>query len=386
MTAAVSPSLQEAPHSNEIASLRVLIVHEWLVSWAGSERVLEQLVALAPHADVVVAVATPDMRRSHAIAERARETWLSKIPGARLRHRWFLPLHPFAFGSIDTSKYDLVISSSHAFAKSVRVRERTAHVCYCHSPPRYLWDLAETYAAAAPFTERLALRAATPLLRHLDRRSAAGVSTFVSNSKFVADRIRRCYARESVVVAPPVVAKAQSERRPTVSGRGDFLLSLGRLVSYKRVDLAIAAAERLGVPIVVAGSGPEQARLERMAGPNTSFVGEVTEAEAAELMERCRAFVFCGEEDFGIAPVEANAHGAPVIGLGRGGLLESMVDGETAELFAEARVDDVSAAIERALARGWDETVVRANAARFAPEVFRTKMRDVLEQAATNSR
>jgi glycosyltransferase involved in cell wall biosynthesis len=183
--------------------------------------------------------------------------------------------------------------------------------------------------------------------------------------------VRRCYGRESDVVHPPVAAKGACPPPAGAARREPFLLHLGRLVPYKRVDLAVLAAERLGVPLVVAGDGPERARLEAMAGPQTRFVGAVSEAEASRLLSTCAAFVFCAEEDFGITPVEANAHGAPVIGFGRGGLLETMVPGVTAELFPEQTVEALVAAAERALDRAWDGAALAANAARFAPERFR---------------
>lgn len=356
-----------------LAGQRVLVVHEWLVSWAGSERVVEQLLGLFPDADLAVSVASPALRHAYPVVAKARESWLARLPGARTRHRWFLPLHPLAFASLDTRGYDLVLSSSHAFAKLARAARGARHLCYCHSPPRYLWDLHDAYAEQAQGAERVALRAATPALRAVDRWGARRVDHFVCNSAYVAARVQRHYGRASAVVPPPVEAKPMAPSdRP--AARAGFLLSLGRLVPYKRTDLAIQAAERLGVPLVVAGDGPERARLERLAGPNTTFVGEVSEAEAARLLERCAAFVFCAEEDFGIAPVEANAHGAPVVGFARGGLAESMVDGETAVLFAEQSVDAVADAARRALGRPWDDAALRANAARFAPPRFRERM------------
>jgi glycosyltransferase involved in cell wall biosynthesis len=381
--AAPTELARTAPETR-LTDLRVLIVHEWFVTWAGSERVVEQLAEIVPQADVVVGVAAPAMRATNALASRAIETWVARLPWARTRHRWFVPLHPLSFAAVDTRGYDLVISSSHAFAKSVRVQPGTPHVCYCHSPPRYLYDLGDTYAAHASLLERVALRAMTPVLRRADRRGAAGVTQFVCNSHFVADRVRRCYGRASDVVPPPVVRKAPT---PVESlSRGEFLLSLGRLVAYKRVDLAISAAERLGVPLVIAGDGPDRARLERLAGQWTTFVGEVTDETAAELLERCASFVFCAEEDFGIAPVEANAHGAPVIGYGRGGLLESMVPGETAELFAEQSVEAVVTAVRRALSRRWNDATLRANAERFSPDHFRRGMTQTIARALDDAR
>ena len=362
-----SPSVLESLRSH-LDGQRVLIVHDWLVAWAGAERCVEQMMRVFPSADLVVGVLSSKMRPHNALTRRAQETWLGRVPGAREHHRWFLPLEALAFATLDTTGYRLVISSSHAFSKAIRKGPETVHLCYCHSPPRYLWDLAQTYRADASLVQRFALSLGTRPLRAVDRWAARRVDRFVCNSRFVADRIRRIYRRDAEVIYPPVTAKPWSSE---VGRREAFLLSLGRLVPYKRVDLAIAAAERLGVRLVVAGDGPDRARLERLGGRWTEFVGEVSEEEAGRLMSSCAAFVFCGEEDFGIAPVEANAHGVPVVGYGRGGLLETMREGDTAEFFREQTVDAIAAAIERTLARRWDEVALKQNASRFAPSRFR---------------
>lgn len=347
---------------------RVLLVHDWLVNWTGSERCVAELLEVFPNADLVVGVRSRSMAHFNDVARRARETWLSRLPGARSHHRWFLPLQAAAFATLDTRGYDLIISSSHAFSKMVRATGDAVHVCYCHSPPRYLWDLRDTYQQAAHGLQRMAFASAAGILRRVDRSSANRVDHFIANSGYIADRIWRCYGRHSDVVYPPVTPKPATDSQ---NGRGDFLLSLSRLVPYKRVDLAIQAAEQLGLRLVVAGDGPERSKLEAMAGRHTEFVGEVSEEEAGQLMSTCAAFMFCAEEDFGITPVEANAHGAPVVGYGRGGLLETMRPGVTAEFFEEQTVDLVSAAIRRAMGRSWDSEALRSNAARFSAENFR---------------
>jgi len=331
-----------------------------------------------PSADLVVGVLSSKMRPHNALTRRAQETWLGRVPGAREHHRWFLPLEALAFATLDTTGYRLVISSSHAFSKAIRKGPETVHLCYCHSPPRYLWDLAQTYRADASLVQRFALSLGTRPLRAVDRWAARRVDRFVCNSRFVADRIRRIYRRDAEVIYPPVTAKPWSSE---VGRREAFLLSLGRLVPYKRVDLAIAAAERLGVRLVVAGDGPDRARLERLGGRWTEFVGEVSEEEAGRLLATCAAFIFCGEEDFGIAPVEANAAGTPVVGFARGGLRETMVPGETAEVFAEQEPERVVAAIRRALERNWDRTAIRRNAERFEPVRFRDAFAGSVERA-----
>lgn len=362
-------------------TLRVLIAHEWLITWGGSERCVEQLLAIFPRADLMVGMLAPEIRDLNDTTRRARETWLGRVPGAREHHRWFIPLQAPAFASVDTSGYDLVISSSHAFSKAVRARPGALHVCYCHSPPRYLWHLSHAYRSGARGWQRLALRVGGPVLRRVDLRSAERVDSFIANSHFIAGHIRATYGRDAVVVYPPVAPKPGG----VSATRGDFLLSLGRLVPYKRVDLTIRAAARLGLPLLVAGDGPERPRLERLAGRNTEFLGEVSEEEAGRLLATCAAFVFCAEEDFGIAPVEANAHGAPVVGYRAGGLVESMIEGETVEFFDRQTVEDVSAAIERALSRTWDPVALERNASRFSPERFRDRFRAVVFAALNGS-
>lgn len=361
-------------------TLRVLIVHEWLVTWAGSERCLAELLEEFPQADLVVGVMTKEMRDFNSVTRRARETWLARVPGARKHHRWFLSLFPAAFSTIDTRGYDLVISSSHAFAKCVRTSGATKHLCYCYSPPRYLWDLRETYQRE-PGIGALGLKLLAPILRFIDRRAARRVDRFVGISQYIADRISRCYLREAGVVYPPVSPKPVSARSV---GRGDQLLSLGRLVPYKRVDLAVEAANALGARLVVAGDGPERARLERLAGPTITFLGEVSEEQAGDLMESSRLLLFCAEEDFGIAPLEANAHGLPVVAYGRGGALETIVDGVSGVFFEEQAEASLMGAIERAGSVPWDDAAIRANATRFRTDRFRAEMRDEVRRVTEN--
>src|SRR5436309_841881 len=364
--------------STRLDGMRVLIAHDWIVAWAGSERCVEQLLEVFPQADLVVGVMAGSMRDFNQVTRRAQETWLGRIPGARTHQRWFLPLEAGAFVTLDTRPYDLIISSSHAFAKIVQKRKPgSLHVCYCHSPPRYLWDLSASYRRLGGLAERVALTTTTSILRKLDRWSAARVDHFICNSAYVAERIRRLYGRGSDVVYPPVSPK---EGRQAPAKRSDFLLSLGRLVGYKRVDLAIRAAETMGMDLLIAGDGPDRRRLERIAGPHTKFLGEVSEQDAARLLSTCKAFVFCGEEDFGIALLEANAHGAPVVYLRRGGPAETMRPGVTGIPFDNPSPHAVAEAIQTAFLTSWSEEQLRANAARYSPQNFREGMTTVLTQ------
>ena len=370
--------------ASELAGLRVLLVHEWLYTWAGAERVLEQLVALMPHADVLAGIVTPAMRREHTLAARARESWAGKLPGAHAHHRWFLPAHALAFATHDTSGYDLVVSVSHAFEKAIRPRKPGAvHVSYCLSPPRYLWDLSDEHDQLANPLQRAALRIARAPLRSLDRRFARRVDHFVALSRHVSERVKRAYGRDSAVVYPPVSAKGTNAVPPA---RRDFLFTMGRLVPYKRVDLAIEAAESLGLRLVIAGDGPERARLERLAGPRTEFLGAVSEQEAGRQLSSCSAFVFCAADDFGIAPLEANAHGAPVVAYGAGGALETIQDGVTGVFFREQTAAAVAEAVRRCQATSWDENALRSNAASFSPERFREGMREQIAAAMKQHR
>ncbi len=367
--------------SLDLTGLRVLIAHDWLTTWAGSERCVEQMVRTFPNADVVVGLCTDRLRHENDVTRNARETWLARIPGARTHHRWFLPLQGLAFATFDTAGYDVVLSSSHAFSKMIRTKPGIPHICYCHSPPRYLWDLRATYRTHASPLQRLAMSIGGPVLRRMDRRSARGVDYFIANSRYVMNRISRIYGREATVVYPPVTQKRMGK---VITRREEYLLALGRLVPYKRVDLIIQAAERLGMRLIVAGDGPERGSLESLAGKHTEFLGEVSEEEAGLLLSTCSAFAFCAEEDFGITPVEANAHGTPVVAFSAGGVTESMIPGETAEFFHRQTVDDLAAAIQRASVRSWDDTTMRRNAARFSPAVFRAGIRAVVSDAITS--
>ena len=353
-------------NEDAVAGLRVLIVHDWIIAWGGAERTVEQLLVLFPNAHLVVGMLGADKREFNAVTRRAEETWLARMPLARSHHRWVLPLYPAAFASIDTRGYDLVISSSSAFSKSVRVHRGTPHLCYCYTPPRYLWDLQAEYGRDGSHAGT-ALAIAGPLLRLIDRASARRVTRFVGISHHVADRIQRAYHRDAGVVYPPVVSKPIRARS---AGRTDTLLSLGRLVPYKRVDLAIRAANAMGRSLIVAGDGPERKRLEAMAGPTVTFLGQISEETAGDLLESCQAMLFCAEEDFGIAPVEANAHGLPVVAYNRGAARESLCDGQTAVFYDEPTVESLVAGVARAEEIPWNDAVVRANAARFSSRRF----------------
>lgn len=357
-----------------MSGLRVALVHEWLISWGGSESVLLSLARLFPDAPIFTSVYSPDHRVSDAFDGRdIRSSALQMIPSVKKLYRATLPLMPWAFGRMDLSGFDLVISSSHAFSKSVRVASDAVHLCYCHTPPRYLWDLYESYNQG--FLG--ALRG--PLLRRLkwkDVEAASRVHAFVANSMFVADRIARSYGRDASVVYPPVDV---DQFTPSV-GVGEHYLAGGRMVHYKRLDLAIEVANRCALPLVVFGDGPERDHLERLAGPTIEFVGSVSTAQLAELISRSRAFLFPGVEDFGILPVEVQAGGRPVIALARGGALETVNHGETGVLYEEDSITGLIEAIGQFEQLAIEPRACHKNASRFRRDRFEQELISVVNR------
>ena len=378
--------------------MSVAIVHDWLDTWRGGEQVLAEIVRLYPDADLFALVDfLPDAMRARLRGKRARTSFLQRLPGARRYFRFLLPLFPRAIESLDVSGYDVVISSSHAVAKGVRTTSGQVHVCYCHTPMRYAWDLREQYLGPLGLASGLPGALAGRVLdrlREWDRQASSRVTYFIANSGFVRDRIARCYAREAVVIHPPVDVGffTPGEGAPEPAAR-DYYVAASRWVPYKRMELIAAAFRDLpGRRLVMAGDGPEATRVRRAAGPNVEFVGEVPRERLRELLRGARAFVFAAEEDFGILPVEAQACGTPVLAYGRGGSLETVRDGaagastgmffgaQTAEAIADAvRVFDEALPAIRA-----DDC--RANAARFSAERFHAEFSAFVDSVATGRR
>jgi glycosyltransferase involved in cell wall biosynthesis len=359
---------------------RVAIVHEWLVTYAGSERVLEQMLAACPDADLFSVVDfVPDDERAFLGGRRPRTTLIQRMPFARRAHRAYLPLMPFAVEQLDLTGYDLVISSSHAVAKGVLVGPDALHVCLCYSPLRYAWDLQHQYLRQAGLgwgARGLAARAMLHYLRGWDARSAAGVDAFAAISHFVARRIRKAYRREAEVVYPPVdVARFTPDPG---AARGDYYVTASRLVPYKCVDVLAAAFRHMpDRRLIVVGDGPQLSLVRETAGPNVELVGHVPRDRLLALLRGARAFLFAAVEDFGIAPLEAQAVGTPVIAY-RGGALPETVPGLDAAapcgvLFDEQTAEGVAegvAQFERSEER-ITPGACRANAERFAPSCFR---------------
>lgn len=355
--------------------MRVALVADWLNQAGGAERVLTELHRMFPEAPVFTSVfdasAFPDRLQGWDV----RPSFLQRVPGARRRHRPFLPLMPLAFEQFDLRPFDLIISTSSACAKGVIPRPDALHLCYCHTPCRYIWDLRHDYVQG-----RIAAPLIAPVahwLRIWDRLSSDRVDHFIANSRETEGRIRRHYRRESEVIHPPVDV---DRIRPDGREPDDFYLVVSRLVTYKRIDLAIEACNRLGRPLVVVGDGPARRRLEAVAGPTVRFAGRLGDAEVARLYARCRGFLFPGLEDFGIAPVEAQAAGRPVVAFGRGGATETVLDGQTGVLFDEQSTEALTAAIERFERTRFDPAACRRNAECFDRRAFHLHFRRTVDR------
>jgi glycosyltransferase involved in cell wall biosynthesis len=363
--------------------MKVAIAHEWLASYAGSERVVEQMLAIYPEADLfsLVDFLTADQR--DFIQKKSVETsFIQKLPFARKAFRQYLPLMPFAVEQFDLSKYDIILSSHHAVAKGVLTRADQLHISYVHSPLRYGWDLQWQYLEQANLQRGLKswfVRWVLHYLRLWDVVAANRVDCFVANSRFIARRIWKTYRRRARVIYPPVAVAQFRADLP----REDFYLTVSRFVPYKRVDVTIAAFNQLGLSLVVIGDGPDEQRLRQLAGPNIQMLGFQPDAVVADYLERCRGFIFSAEEDFGITVVEAQAAGAPVIAYGRGGAVETVVPDETGLLFYPQTASALASAVTQFEQQRsqFDPRVIRANAERFGIERFRQEFRDFVEDA-----
>ncbi len=365
--------------------MRVAVVHEWLASHAGSEKVVEQILQLYPDADLFSLVDFLSAEQRHFIGHRAVQTsFIQRLPWAKRVFRQYLPLMPLAVEQFNLAAYDVIISSNHAVAKGVLTGPHQLHISYVHTPIRYAWDLQHQYLQQAGL-ERGPKGALTRLILHYlrlwDTTSANRVDRFVANSQFVAKRIWRAYRRPATVIYPPVDV-SRFEWQQT---RDDFYLTVSRFVPYKRVDLTVAAFNQLGLPLVVIGDGSDWQRIKTMAGPTIRLLGKQPDEVVADYMQRCKGFIFPAEEDFGITPVEAQAAGAPVIALGRGGVAETVIHGKTGVLFSEQTVDSLVQAV-KSFDMGMYELNrgnLRRQAEKFSIECFRTQFHECVEQTYT---
>lgn len=360
---------------------RVAVVHEWLTIPGGSEQVVLEMLDMFPEAELFTSIYDPAPWPPEITERSVHASFLNRMPGAISHYRRLLPLMNRAYRSFDMSRFDLVLSSNHACAKNVQTPPGTLHVCYCHTPMRYAWEpdfLAEEEVGALV---KLGLPALMWHLRRQDRKAAAGPDAFVANSKHVARRIERFYGRTAEVVNPPVDIRPllKLQRRPDAA-----YLVFGRVVPYKRVDLAVAACELTGRRLDVAGDGRAMPAIRALTGDSRQIelLGWVSSARRDELFSTARALLFPGEEDFGIVPIEAQAAGLPVIAYGVGGAEETVRDGRTGVLFADQTPQAMAAAIERFETMSFDPEEARRHAAGYGRERFQEEMAGAITRAA----
>lgn len=360
--------------------MKIAIVADWLVSYAGSERVLEQMLACFPEADVFSIVDfVPDSQRAFLQGKQPMTSFIQSLPGARRFYRHYLPLMPLAIEQFDLSAYDLILSSSHAVAKGVIVGPDQLHISYVHSPIRYAWDLQHQYLHESGLDRRWLVGSLARYLLHRirlwDVRTPLGVDCFIANSGFIQRRIQRVYGRSSHVIYPPVDIEAFTPGEQ----REDFYLAASRMVPYKRMDLIVRAFSSMpDKKLIVIGDGPDFAKVEAAARPNITLMGYQSFDILRDHMRRAKAFVFAAEEDFGITPVEAQACGSPVIAYGKGGVLETVMGSDTGHpptgiFFDQQTVDSIVQAVTafETQAERFDSGAIRRNAERFSVQRFR---------------
>lgn len=369
--------------------MRIALVHDWLLGYRGGERVLAELCRLFPQADLFTLFYRRGSTGPIIEQRRIRKSWLGYLPMVERYYRWLLPLFPLAVRTLRVGGYDLVISSSHAVAKAAAISPKAVHICYCHTPMRYVWHLRREYfpetaigwgrGAGDPRCWLGQVRESLlDWLQAWDRRTADHVDYFLANSRTVQQRIRECYRRESHVIYPPVDTDFY---RPARVPRREYYLVVSALVPYKRVDLAVRACTQLHRPLLVIGRGSEERRLRQLAGNDVRFAGWLPDASVRDHLQRCRALIFPGEEDFGLVPVEAQACGTPVIALAKGGATETVLPPErsprpTGVWFPEACVESLTDAILRfeRESRLFHPEACRQNALRFDRAIFRREI------------
>lgn len=362
--------------------MRIALVHDYLVQYGGAERVLECFCELWPYAPIYTLVHNPEAMHERFSEKKIRTSFIQNLPFASRRHRIFPQFMPMAIESFDFSAYDVVLSDSSSYAKGIITGPNTLHICYMHTPMRYAWDDCHKYTQDFYFPSlvKKLIPWAMNYIRVWDRVSAERPDKIIANSNFVKKRIKKYYGRDSEVIHPPTEVNKffVSEKQE------EYFLMVGRLIAYKRFDIAIEAFNKLKLPLKIIGRGPELKRLEKMAGPNIEFLGRVPDEELAKYYSRCRAFVFPQEEDFGIVAVEAFASGRPVIAYRGGDIPEHLEEGKTGIFFENQTSDDIVKAVKKLDSFSFDPKYIREKSLRFDKEVFKDKIKEYVEKELEN--
>lgn len=364
--------------------MRIAIVHDWLVTDAGAEKVLRAILDIYPESDVfsLVDFLDGEQRESVLCGRYAKASFIQKLPFAKKHFRNYLPLFPKAIESFDLSSYDLVISSSWAVAKGVRTHKNQKHICYCHTPIRYAWDLYDEYTSALSQPKKLLVKSTLGYIKKWDVRNSKRVDKFISNSAFVSERIKRTYGRESSVIYPPVDVKSFA----LCEDKEDFYLVASRLVSYKKISLIVEAFVAMPEKkLVVIGEGEEFELIKSIATANIEILGYRDKESLIGYMQKAKAFVYVAIEDFGIVPVEAQACGTPVIALSKGGTAETVIGGETGVHFDNQSAEDIINAVERFENMIFDSKKVSQSVQRFSSERFKKEFEEFVVKSLAYS-
>jgi glycosyltransferase involved in cell wall biosynthesis len=374
--------------------MRVAIVHHWFISFAGGERVVDTIATIFPTADIFTLFLDRQKISPVLREHKITTSFLDRTPTARRAHRHFLPLYPLAVEMLNLSGYDLVITSDSGPMKGVLTDPDSTHICYCHSPMRYIWDGHSAYLRAMPPVMKTIFGLASHYVRNWDYSAAQRVDHFVANSNYVAGRIRKYYRRRSTIIHPPI----NTSKSFVVGKHEDYYLAVGRLVPYKRIDVVIGACGKVGRKLVIVGDGPEMRRLKKISPRNVEFLGEVSESRLGNLYAHCRALLFAADEDFGMVSLEAQSYGRPVIAFGKGGSLETVIGtytpGRTEDraftgvFFREQTVDSLANAILsfEACEELFLPEIIRSHARKFDTSIFIERMRAYISSVMTTAR
>ncbi|NQV00967.1 MAG: glycosyltransferase [Parcubacteria group bacterium] len=364
--------------------MKIALVHDYLIRFGGAERVFLNLRKIFPQAEIYTILYDKEKMGKYFPGVKVNTSFLQDFPFSKKHHRILAPLIPAAVESIDLRNFDLVISSSSAFIKGLVLRPKTIHICYCHNSARFLWDYASQYDGGPSFLKKLLFH----YLRLWDRSAANRVDYFIANSKSTAQRIKKFYRRESKVIYPAVnMGTVNMETAPASQGTAPFFLIVSQLTPYKRIDLAIDAFNKLELPLVIIGQGRDQKRLRKMANKNIKFLGWQTDEKVRQYIQNCKAFVFPGEDDFGIAPVEAMGFGKPVVAYRKGGATETVLEGISGEFFDDLSTESLADGVRRLLLNfnNYSPLVIKKRAERFSLERFETDIKEfVIEVVEKN--
>ncbi len=360
-------------------TLRTVIFHDNFAQMGGAERVAEELHRALPDADLATTLLVTERLTDYLKRTEIRTTWMQLLPAKAQLFRWYFLLYPLAIETVDLEKYDLVVTSCFGYAKGLKRREGALHICYCHSPMRWIWRTSDYFAREEfGFWKRHLLALALIPLKAWEIRAAQRPDFYIANSSEVARRLRDAFGIEATVICPPI-----DTRRFTISASvDDYYLVLSRLVPYKRIDLAVEACSRSGRRLKVIGGGPDFKRLKSHAGPTVEFLGRQSDQTVAQLVSHCRALIFPGEEDFGLAPLEANAAGRPVVAFKGGGALETIVPGLNGIFFDEPTVESLISSLDEFETMRWQPVEIRAHSERFDSRIFQERFRAFIKSVA----